>query len=89
MIFLSVAALVPSAYVRSLAQADPEKLNQTFGRVNFYFSKTTIPVVFFIIMPLLVYAFNSKIRRNLIRELNEIFKHYFPDVFNYDVSGTS
>jgi hypothetical protein len=75
MLFLTLMALVPSKYVRTIAQTDPDKLNHGSGRFWMYFAKATLPVVFFIILPLLMYAFNKKVRRNLLRELKEVFRN--------------
>lgn len=81
MIFLSILALVPSVFVKSFAKTDPDKLNQPFGRFCVFLSKTTIPVVFFLILPLLMYAFNKKVRMKILRELKEIFRYMFNNFY--------
>jgi len=69
MISFCIAAFVPHFMNKSLAKLDPDKLNQGVGRLGVYFSKTVIPIVFFIVLPLLLFAFNGKARKTIIREL--------------------
>lgn len=86
MTFLSMAALVPSILTKSYAKAYPDQLNAGFGRFCVYFSKITIPTVFFLTLPLLMYAFNTKVRRTVIRELKIIFRNHFGRSFLFEAN---
>jgi hypothetical protein len=69
MIILSILSLIPIVVGKSLAKKNIELINSGYLRTMVYVGKISLPVFLFLIFPLLIVAFNPKVRNSLIREL--------------------
>ena len=71
MIFLAVLAIIPAAKSKAFLKVNADDINHGYVRKLYYAGKITMPTFTFLLFPLLMLAFNHKVRRSLIRELRE------------------
>lgn len=71
MILLAVLAVLPAAKSKVLIKMNADDINHGHVRKLYYLSKISMPTFTFLLFPLLMLAFNHKVRRSLIRELRE------------------
>jgi hypothetical protein len=72
-IALIVVFLVPSIMARRSLVQDPDGINFGGGRAWAYIHRMTMPVLSFVILPLVIIGNNDKMRKVLIRELKDSF----------------
>ena len=71
MILLAVLALLPVSRSKAMIKRNIEDINHGYLRKLYYTGKISMPTFTFLLFPLLMLAFNHKVRRSLIRELRE------------------
>jgi hypothetical protein len=71
MLVFGMIAMIPVAIARIRAKQNIEHINGGNLRILFYISKISMPTFYFLLFPLLMLAFNYRIRKYLIKELKE------------------
>ena len=71
MLALAVVAVAPISIGKTLIKKNIEEINFGKGRTLMYLGKISMPTFTFLLFPLLMLAFNRKVRKSLWRELKE------------------
>ena len=81
-IVLIILLLTPAAISKSILRTDPDKINTGSGRLWSYTSRISIPILSFCLGPIITIVSNSKMRKTLKREMQELFKGCMSSVSN-------
>jgi hypothetical protein len=72
-VLLIFLLLVPSMILRNIGVSNIESINHGTGRLQMYLSRVTLPLLFYCVLPLVVIAGNSKMRKSIRREIMSHF----------------
>jgi hypothetical protein len=71
---LVVVLLTPAAISKSILIEDPNKINSGSGRLWSYLSRISMPILSYCVLPIIIIGSNSKMRKTLLREIQDFFK---------------
>lgn len=71
MLVLAIVAVAPISIGKALIKKNINDINSGKGRALMYLGKISMPTFTFLLFPLLMLAFNHKVRKSLWRELKE------------------
>ena len=71
---LIILLLTPTLISKSIVRNDPNNINSGSGRLWSYASRISIPILGYCVMPIIIIAYNSKMRKTLRREIQGLFK---------------